>query len=46
MDRVTELGGDDQGTRRYRRRSVEEKCQIVRQTLVPGRSGMHGTRSP
>src|SRR5579863_9695964 len=38
MDRVTELGGDDQGTRRYRRRTVEEKCQIVRETLVPGRS--------
>jgi transposase len=38
MDRVTELGADDQGTRRYRRRTVEEKCQIVRETLVPGRS--------
>jgi transposase len=38
MDRVTELGGDDQVTRRYRRRTVEEKCQIVRETLVPGRS--------
>ena len=38
MDTVTEFQGDDQSTRRYRRRTVEEKCQIVRETLVPGRS--------
>ena len=38
MDRVTELSGDDQGARRYRRRTVEEKCQIVKETLLPGRS--------
>jgi transposase len=38
MYRVTELHGDGQGTRSYRRRTVEEKCQIVRETLVPGRS--------
>jgi transposase len=38
MDTVTEFQGDDQSTRRYRRRTTEEKCQIVRETLVPGRS--------
>ena len=38
MDTVTEFQGDDQSTRRYRRRTVEEKCQIVRETLLPGRS--------
>jgi transposase len=38
MDRVTQFQGDGQGTRRYRRRTVEEKCQIVKETLVPGRS--------
>ena len=38
MDTVTEFQGDDQSTRRYRRRTVEEKCQIVKETLLPGRS--------